>query len=318
MKQDLLLGRLRVGTSQLERYRLKLEPNETATLKVGIYGKKDCVGGSLVLEYGAVDEIGQSTTFYTRQLRVPFILTVRQALMMKNMDFLSKHSEIDSSDDNTKESKETFERSLSAEDLIFDPQMDANRSDLIPSSKAMNSCNLTFDLQNNWSSSFEIFWDIYEGLFFILVTWLWKVLNKCICSDNESQVPTFTIKTFIHGGMTKRYVSFKYIHFIKFLIPAGQSYSPCSTIHPSKRTGDRTDSFAHMEAVCGEQSQERFTSRRAETADSLLVQTSSGWKFGKKRTDRWAVVECNFLLLRQNDHSLTIEGHRPKTDRALS
>jgi hypothetical protein len=164
-RQELLYGSLHVGTSQVERYRLKLEPNKTLTLRVGIYGKKDCVGGNLVLEYGAIEDIGQSLTFYTRQLRVPFILTVRQALLMKNMDFLSKHTKIDSSDD-SQESKDSFERSLSAEDLIFDPQMEANRSNLLlPSSKASNSCNLTFDMQNNWSSSFEIFWDIYEGLF---------------------------------------------------------------------------------------------------------------------------------------------------------
>ena len=161
-KPDLLLGSLRVGTSQLERYRIKIDPNEFVTIKVGIYGKKDCSGGTLVLEYGAVDGIGPSTTFYTRQLRVPFILTVRQALTIKNMDFLSKHSDADSLY-NTKESMENFERSLSAEDLIFDPQMDTNRPDLLPSSKSQTSCNLTFDLQNNWSSSFEIFWDVFEG-----------------------------------------------------------------------------------------------------------------------------------------------------------
>ena len=92
-----------------------------------------------------------------------------------------------------------------------------------------------------------------------------------------------------------------------YLIVEQSNYS-YSTIHSSKRGRYRTHSFTEMETICGEQSQECFSSRRAKTTHPFLVQTSSNWKSRKKRSDRRTMVKCIIFTLECIDSHLLMLG----------
>lgn len=160
-----LNGFARVGPSKGERFRLRLLPGEKATLKTGLFGKRDCVGGSLIIEYGYIEpslQLETEKSFHTRELRIPFILTVRSALVAKNMDFLALKLE-----ENEKEAKAGVEnqgRAFSSEDLILDPYSDGpRRSDGSETVTDSNECYFTFDMQNTWNASIEVVWDVYQS-----------------------------------------------------------------------------------------------------------------------------------------------------------
>lgn len=149
----------RIGQPKIERYRVHLKPKEKITLQLGIYGKNNCTGGSLVLEYGSINDRSNSeSVFYTRQLRVPFILTVRSALMAKNMDLLAFHSH-----NQDLATERLHERGFSEEELILDPFSEGLSDQAEDPSDISETCYLTFDVQNSGAVSFEIFWDIYDG-----------------------------------------------------------------------------------------------------------------------------------------------------------
>jgi hypothetical protein len=78
------------------------------------------------------------------------------------MDFLAYRTEYEE-DSN---SFTRHNRAISAEDLILDPY--SEDPDLKNDHYFCNQdcCYFTFDIQNFWGVSFEIFWDIYDGMFF--------------------------------------------------------------------------------------------------------------------------------------------------------
>lgn len=198
-----LSGFAKVGSSKGERFRIRLLPGQQATIKMGIFGKKNCVGGSLILEYGYIEpslQIESEKAFHTRELRVPFILTVRSALTAKNMDFLALKME--DTELETKDGLEKQGRAFSAEDLILDPYSDSSqpreRFEVTAKSK---ECYFTFDMQNTWSSSIEVVWEVYEGKKF-QISFVF-IANVLIDGTVD---PVKTYKSFIHGGMNKRYI----------------------------------------------------------------------------------------------------------------
>jgi hypothetical protein len=145
---------------KVERVLLSLKPKERITIQVGIFGKKYCTAGSLVIEYGCKNAgASEAPFFYSRQLRVSFDLTVQAVLKTKNIDFFNHRPEI-----KTNRSR-SISRGFSEQELLFDPVMD-RELDFGEEDIKDNSCYFTFDIQNEGSLSFEIIWDAYDGIFF--------------------------------------------------------------------------------------------------------------------------------------------------------
>lgn len=140
---------------KVERVLLSLKPKERITVQVGIFGKKSCTAGSLVLECGCKSaSAAEASFFYSRQLRVSFDLTVQALLQTKNIDFVDYQPNI-----STNRSR-SISRGFSDQELLFDPVMEEESENIIN-----DSCFLTFDIQNDGSLSFEVIWDAYEGIF---------------------------------------------------------------------------------------------------------------------------------------------------------
>jgi hypothetical protein len=146
---------------KVERVLLSLKPKERITIQVGIFGKKHCTAGSLVIEYGCISaDASEAPFFYSRQLRVSFDLTVQAVLKTKNIDFFDHRPEI-----KTNRSRH-ISRGFSDQELLFDPVMD-RELDLEEDDMKDHAYYFTFDIQNEGSLSFEIIWDTYDGIFFV-------------------------------------------------------------------------------------------------------------------------------------------------------
>jgi hypothetical protein len=139
---------------KVERVLLSLKPKERITIQVGIFGKKYCTAGSLVMEYGCKStDATEAPCFYSRQLRVSFDLTVQAILQTKNIDFVNYQPEIGAN------RTRSISRGFSDQELLFDPAVEEELD------VKDESCFLTFDIQNQGSLSFEIVWDTYQGIF---------------------------------------------------------------------------------------------------------------------------------------------------------
>ena len=147
-----------IAPAKIERVMLSLQPKEKVTVQIGIFGKKDCTTGSLILEYGCRSPgAEQDPFFYTRQLRISFDLTVQGLLQAKNIDFVNYQHDL--ATDRSKPS-----RGFSDEELLFDPIMGDEENDPGADLKS-EECFLTFDIQNIGSLSFEILWEIFQGIY---------------------------------------------------------------------------------------------------------------------------------------------------------
>ncbi|KAI9101236.1 transport protein Trs120 or TRAPPC9 TRAPP II complex subunit-domain-containing protein [Phlyctochytrium arcticum] len=139
--------------------------------------------------------------FYTRQISIPILITVQAGLQPVNMDILllddsSVNSLPDMSFSGEPEGafgKDT-QRNLSVEEMTLDVDhalrsQSANTmadGELVDGfgDRSHEFCLFTFDLRNVWRSPFEIRFEVFD--------------------DDDSLRPTYTTKTVIHAGMTKR------------------------------------------------------------------------------------------------------------------
>lgn len=104
----------RVGELKPIKLDVELQPGDQLTYHIGLFGKRDCIGASIEISYGHVEPLQQ--VFYTRDLVVPFLLTVVNALSYRNEDVL--YNQV-----NTKAFLLTFDLRNEWDDL-FDIQFD--------------------------------------------------------------------------------------------------------------------------------------------------------------------------------------------------
>lgn len=170
------------GTSiTTTRVELDLQPGDSHTIKIGVYGKLYCNGCTFKVEYGYLDERAGADVFYTRQLFLPLLVAVQTALKVQNPDILLFGKEIKLRDSSVSLSAVTGqplslkggERRYSLEEMMVDPfgfsadKQTKNQMLIknIPVESASEYCLLTFDLKNVWSHMFEVVFRIHEGSF---------------------------------------------------------------------------------------------------------------------------------------------------------
>ena len=161
-------------------------PGEEQTLKIGVYGKLDCVGGLIQINYGHVEESGTVTSvLYTRCIEFQVIMNVVQALTIENIDMiptrgLQQDSQLAAVDETSpienfsseNEDKELYSPRLST-------TIDATNSNVL-------NFLLTFDIKNEWDEPFKVDIDIYN--------------------DPDYEYPTTSTTTMVLSGVTKRVI----------------------------------------------------------------------------------------------------------------
>ncbi|KAI9255681.1 TRAPP II complex [Phascolomyces articulosus] len=143
---------------------ISLPPGGQWKINVNVYGKRGCTGGTIQIDYGymnrnAAEGGKEQTSFYTRQLYLPVLVTVYQNLEPLNWDILYlRHSapvpkdEIDNALERIKaidiNKGNAFDQPI--EDLLlitrqFDDEN--NRNDY---------CLVTLDVRNTWTVPFDV------------------------------------------------------------------------------------------------------------------------------------------------------------------
>ena len=140
---------------------ITLPPGGQWKINVNVYGKRGCTGGTIQIDYGYMNrnEQKEQTSFYTRQLYLPVLVTVYGNLEPVNWDILYlRHSapvpknEIDSALQRIEaidiNKGNAFDQPI--EDLLlitrqFDDEN--NRNDY---------CLVTLDVRNTWTVPFDI------------------------------------------------------------------------------------------------------------------------------------------------------------------
>ncbi|KAJ3384042.1 hypothetical protein HDU92_003791 [Lobulomyces angularis] len=213
----------------------ELFPGETTEIVVCVYGKRYSTGGVIKVEYGYIPEMDKSEledfsstektpkTFFTRQLFIPVLISVQEALIVSNKDILlfgkdsmflfdNNFSQVNEEKENkifynnrsyeiSKENQDlkvSFpvklnpllklgNNFLSLEEMMVDPFGDEQGEIMknLPSSAAKDYCLLTFDLRNVWSHPFEVQFEIYE---------------------DESNNIKYSFSTVVHSNSVKRVI----------------------------------------------------------------------------------------------------------------
>jgi Transport protein Trs120 or TRAPPC9, TRAPP II complex subunit len=167
-----------VGGLEPTKLDIELNPGEQVVVKLGVFGKRNCTGSQVQLSYGYVTNLEES--FYTRELCIPFLLTVVQSLSFRNVDLLHY---ADSHKAGEKPSvMAVTERSLSVEEIMMNPRLSTG---LMHDSDSKNTFLLTFDFRNEWDEPFKVTFDIFD--------------------DPVSLNPTSSTTTLLHAGVTKRF-----------------------------------------------------------------------------------------------------------------
>lgn len=154
-----------------------LQPGEQVEIKLGVFGKRNCTGGEVSLSYGNVNSLEES--FYTRELCIPFLLTVVQSLSFRNVDLL--HYADSKKAGESPSVMAVTERSLSVEEIMMNPRLS---STLVPENDSANTFLLTFDFRNEWDEPFKVTFDIFN--------------------DTTSSRASSSTTTLLHAGVTKR------------------------------------------------------------------------------------------------------------------
>ncbi|KAJ3311956.1 hypothetical protein HDU76_002999 [Blyttiomyces sp. JEL0837] len=195
-----------VGHPVVHNVDIYLKPNEKKVITIGVFGKRNCRGGSMLIQYGcikqdlaamgannAINAESGSEKFYTRDLVVPVILTVEKSLIISNVDVLHLNNVIVSKkgDAEIKAVTSNFERALSLEELMVDP--------LTPSDESA-SVDLKSPLQTVAQNSAAVY-----------------------CHVTESEVtPSLSFKMTVYPGMTRRV----FLPVRRILIPDAEARQP--------------------------------------------------------------------------------------------
>ncbi|KAG1457732.1 hypothetical protein G6F56_006547 [Rhizopus delemar] len=145
-----------------------LSPGGTGTVSIKVYGKRDCCGGSIQIDYGYLNRNNHAenqnrikTAFYTRQLYINILLTVYQNLKPSNWDVVYiRHATRYSTN---------IEACITEDDLkihqrgeIKEPGspvrylMDAATDMIIGGHSKSYYCFISLDITNTWTTSFDI------------------------------------------------------------------------------------------------------------------------------------------------------------------
>ncbi|KAL2915792.1 hypothetical protein HK105_204739 [Polyrhizophydium stewartii] len=197
----------RIAEPQGVRVPVTLAPGESVELVFGVFGKRDCTGATIVIDYANLENADRSdSVFYARQIVLPVLLTVQPVLAAYNVDFLlHSHDEQTLSGANSPLGAESAERSVpradSIGDMVIDPRLSDAVMDAMPSDdQVRTSFVLTFDLHNSWNEPLQVRFDMYE--------------------DDSSDLPTGTYRAIIHSGVAKR-----------IILPLSRVRLPKSVVH---------------------------------------------------------------------------------------
>lgn len=147
-----------------------LGPGETRNVRIGVFGKPNCTGLNIQVQYGNSDP-----PLY-RRVTVLFVLfTVKSPIAIQNVDFL----EFSETNLNENESNYNLERRSSNADAWINC-----------SRNAADYCLITFDLYNSWTTALHIKFSIFDE------------------ENLDAHSPTFVSSSLIHGGVTKRFSIF--------------------------------------------------------------------------------------------------------------
>ncbi|KAJ3405890.1 hypothetical protein HDU80_000600 [Chytriomyces hyalinus] len=194
-----------------------LDCGESATVTIGVFGKRMCTGGVIAFEYGNVvypndrpDSSPSPDTFSARQALVPILLSVEKPLEACNLSVFhinnrdavfSKVPDREnvraiSLDDLLVESSGSFQETTAATSVIaggFSTGHMLNNEYFV----------LSFDLRNCWSLPFDVHFDIYDD------------------GDVNSR-PAATVSAHLYPGTTKRIL----VPVKRIYIPESQMQSP--------------------------------------------------------------------------------------------
>ncbi|KAJ3273986.1 hypothetical protein HDV01_003656 [Terramyces sp. JEL0728] len=178
-KNSIVSHMTKVGHLEPVKVKISLAPGEQHTIHLGVFGKKDCTGGTIRLSYGSIGK-DQKDTFFTRELVVPFLLTVVNALQFRNADILyhtnsSSYEPVDAL-------LTPNERSISVEEMMMNPRLSTS----VEADGDNNSFLLTFDIRNEWDEPFKVTFDIFD--------------------DEEATNPKSSSTTILHANVTKRII----------------------------------------------------------------------------------------------------------------
>ncbi|KAI8907040.1 TRAPP II complex [Powellomyces hirtus] len=171
-----------MGNVVVERLPVNLKPRERTDVMIGF------TGGTITISYASTaleSEPSSSepsgspscepdTTFYTRILVQPVLITVTRSLHPLTMDMMLL---TDRSDFTTGEQ----ERNLSIEEMTVDPDMAPGAA---ADSAREDFCLFVLDLRNFWRGVFEVVFEVFD--------------------DPDSPIPSYETRTVIHAGVTKR------------------------------------------------------------------------------------------------------------------
>ncbi|KAJ3023435.1 hypothetical protein HKX48_003129 [Thoreauomyces humboldtii] len=186
-----------MGDVVVERIALDLPPGGVMEIMIGVYGKMGCTGGTITISYAStaldpdIDIATPPTTFYTRTLIQPVLLTVARSLHPVNMDTMLLTDRHDFSGDNSGRDQSN-DRNLSIEEMTVDLDLELNMG-------AREDYYLfVLDMRNFWRGVFEVVFEVYD--------------------DPDSLKPTYETRTVVHAGVTKRiHLPMKRLH-----LPASQ------------------------------------------------------------------------------------------------
>lgn len=181
------------------------------------------------MSYGSIGE-DQKEVFFTRELVIPFLLTVVDALQFRNADILYYTN---SSNNEPVDALLTpNDRSISVEEMMMNPRLSTS----VEADGDTNSFLLTFDIRNEWDEPFKVTFDIFES--------------------EEDTTPKSSSTTILHANVTKRII----LPVSRLLLPREHIQKPIPT-PPGKQfvvgqatrvpEGLRRALFWYREAIIG-------------------------------------------------------------------
>ncbi|KAJ3352563.1 hypothetical protein HDU83_007870 [Entophlyctis luteolus] len=173
---------------ELRRIETMLNPKERLKVKIGVFGKRRCLGGTVVFEYGNIteDDGNATETYFIRQSVIPIILKVETPFDLHNISVFH----INNRETTLAMKDREIARAISLEDMVVHQ---SGLNDLSFSSgtetdgRNLSSDHflLSFDIHNILRLPFDISFDIYDD-------------------DEIGSLPVATISATIHPQTTKR------------------------------------------------------------------------------------------------------------------
>ncbi|KAI8877388.1 Trs120-domain-containing protein [Backusella circina FSU 941] len=139
-----------------------LPPGEAIEIKVKVYGKRDCRGGTIQVDYGYLDravkdifDTEKPNMFYTRQLYLNVMITVYQNLDPFNWDIVYLRHSIPASKQALEHAIENIRSHNKGSQPIEDLLLITQSIDL--ENQELNEfCLVTLDVRNSWTTPFEV------------------------------------------------------------------------------------------------------------------------------------------------------------------